>query len=151
MLIFSALVYLFFALLLSLRIFKSVSFSHTVIIFFLSIFTINVLIAEVLSLLGMLNNRWMYLLLQLLFCLTLALLIWDPPKKVFKNPISKLKFEFPRLRGWEIFLVALVSSILLLCLYIGALAPINNSDSLHTHLPRIYYWLQHGLWLHGTR
>ncbi|HNW14515.1 MAG TPA: glycosyltransferase family 39 protein [Anaerolineaceae bacterium] len=144
MLIFSALVYLFLALLLSLRIFKSVSFSHSVIIFFLSSFTLNVLIAEVLSLLGMLNSRWMYLLLQLLFCLALAMLIWDPPKKVFKNPIPKLKFEFRRLCGWEIFLVALVSGILLLCLYIGALAPINNSDSLHTHLPRIYYWLQHG-------
>ena len=144
MLIVSVLIDAFLALLLSLRIFKSVSFSRTVILFFLTIFTLNILVVEILSLAGLLNSRWVYLLLQIVICLALGLLILDPRGKVFKTPFPKIRFIFPQLRGWETFLVVLISAILLLCLYIGTLAPINNSDSLHTHLPRIYYWLQHG-------
>ena len=144
MLIFSALVYLILALLLSLRIFKSISFSRTVILFFLSVVTLNVLVVQGLSLLGLLHNRWFFLLLQFILCVGLSLVVWDPKGKIFKTPFPKIKFTAPRLRGWDWFLVLLISGILLLALYAGALAPINNSDSLHTHLPRIYYWIQHG-------
>lgn len=43
---------------------------------------------------------------------------------------------------WALILVILL--ILAGYFWVGFLSPINNTDSLHTHLPRIYYWIQHG-------
>ena len=144
MLIISVLIYLLIALLLCLRIFKRISFSRAIILTCLTTVTVNILIVQGLSLLESLNDRWLFLFTQIIACAIIALVAWDPKHKIFRDPLPKPAFEFHTLRGWDIFLVLLASGILLLSLYNGALAPINNSDSLHTHLPRIYYWIQHG-------
>jgi len=64
--------------------------------------------------------------------------------RLFEKPLASLRFDFKKPRGLDWLLLTLISVILALSLYIGSLVPINNSDSLHTHLPRIYYWIQHG-------
>lgn len=144
MLILSALVYLALSGLLSLRVFKTITFSRTVIFFFLTAVSLNILVGELLSLLGMLDPGWLFLLMQLLLCVVTGLQLWDPRQRLFHEKLPAFKFRLEVPRGGDWLLVALITGILSLCLYIGALAPINNSDSLHTHLPRIYYWIQHG-------
>ncbi len=144
MLILSTLLYLALSLLVSLRVYKHVSFSNSVIIFFLVTITINTLVFQILSLFHVLNQPWLFLTVQLFFCLVFGFILFDPLARIFKEKIPSLKFGFSQPRGWDWFLIALISGIFLLAFYIGSLVPINNSDSLHTHLPRIYYWIQHG-------
>ena len=144
MLIISVLLYLVLSLLVSLRVFKHVSFAKTTAVFFLVTVTINVLVVQILSLINLLDQPWMFLVMQALMCLGFGFILYDPRNRFFKEKLPSLKFEFHKPDGWGWYLILLVSGILLLALYAGALAPINNSDSLHTHLPRIYYWIQHG-------
>ena len=144
MLILSALFYLALSGLLSLRVFKTITFSRTVIFFFLTAVSLNILVGEIMSLLGMLDQGWLFLLIQLLLCVAAGLLLWDPQQRIFHEKLPAFRFKLEVPRGLDWLLVVLIAGVLILCLYIGALAPINNSDSLHTHLPRIYYWIQHG-------
>ena len=144
MLILSVLIYLALSILLNLRVYKVISFSHTVIFFFLTSVSLNILVTEILSLSGVLDLGWLFLVPQLLLCTAAGLLIWDPQQRIFQEKMPAIRFNLEVPRGWDWLLVLLIAGVLVLCLYIGALVPINNSDSLHTHLPRIYYWIQHG-------
>lgn len=144
MLIVSALIYLLTAILLTLRVYRVLSFSRLAVFFLLVTVSLNVLVGEMLSLLHALDQAWLFLLIQAILCLISGLLLWDPQKRLFEEPLASLRCEFTRPRGMDWLPLALISAILALSLYIGSLVPINNSDSLHTHLPRIYYWIQHG-------
>ena len=144
MLIFSALVYLLLSLLLTLRFYGNFSFSRVVVIFLLVTVSLNILVGEILSLLHSLDQPWLFLLIQLVLFLIAGMILWDPRKRVFEQPLPAVRFEGLKPRGLDWLLLTLISAVLALSLYIGSLAPINNSDSLHTHLPRIYYWIQHG-------
>ena len=144
MLILSAILYIVIAALLCLRIFKSISLSRAVMLFFVITVSANILVVEILSLLRLLDRAPLYLLFQLVLCLAAGFALVDPRKWIFKDAIAALKFERIRLRGWEWVAGSIIPAVLLLSLYVGALVPINNSDSLHTHLLRIYYWIQHG-------
>jgi hypothetical protein len=44
----------------------------------------------------------------------------------------------------DVFLLLLISATFIGFFAVGITTPINNIDSLATHLSRIYYWLQHG-------
>jgi len=55
-----------------------------------------------------------------------------------KKDEKKQKIDF-----LSLLLGIFISLPLLILLVVGLQTPPNNLDSLHTHLPRIYYWLQH--------
>lgn len=144
MLIVSVLLYLLISIMLTLRVYRVLTFSRLTVLFLLVTVSLNILVGEILSLLGALDKAWLFLLLQFIFCLISGLLLWDPRMRLFEKPLASLRFDFKKPRGLDWLLLTLISVILALSLYIGSLVPINNSDSLHTHLPRIYYWIQHG-------
>ena len=144
MLIISVLIYLILSTLLTLRVYGTISFTRMVVSFLLVAASLNVLVAEKLSFLHVLDRPWLFLLTQTLVCMALGFILWDPRKWIFTQKLSPLKFEVKKPAGLDWLLLALMFAILVLTLYIGSLVPINNSDSLHTHLPRIYYWIQHG-------
>jgi len=144
MLIFSTLLYLLLALLITVRIYGVVSFSRVVVFFFLVTVALNILVSEILSLLTALGQPWFFILTQSIVCLAAGFLLWDRRKWFFKQALPDVKLEGIRPRGLDWMLLTLISAVFVLSLYIGSLVPINNSDSLHTHLPRIYYWIQHG-------
>jgi 4-amino-4-deoxy-L-arabinose transferase-like glycosyltransferase len=144
MLILSVLLYLGLSILASLRVFKRIVPGKIIILFFLITVTTNILIFQVLSLAHALDKPWWFFIGQVLLCLGAGNILYDPGRKIFKERLGSLRIagDFPRGLDW--FFMALIGAILALSLYIGSLVPINNSDSLHTHLPRIYYWIQHG-------
>ena len=144
MLLFSILLYLVTALLACTVVFQKLTFSKILISFFITTFAINVLVGEFLSLIRQLNNAWFYLAAQLVFCAALsAVLVIKNNIKwrvlVQSNRVSKGNF-----RSFEYILLGLISVSLAVLFYVGINTPPNNLDSLHTHLTRIYYWLQHG-------
>jgi len=143
MLYLSIALYLVTALLCMRRLFTTPSLGRFVIAFFLTLTAGNILVVEILHFLRALNNPLLYLFVQLLVCTALALLLLDPAGRIFKEPLPRLGFAFQLKFTLESFLSLLIFAVLGLAFYVGTLAPINNSDSLNTHLPRIYYWLQH--------
>ncbi len=143
MLIFSIFLYLITGAAASLRFFKELTLNKLVVTTFLTAILLNTLVAELLSLFHTLNNPALFLMLQVVFCGILIVFLVDPGRRIFTDKIGTVKFRLAKLRGADWILTALIAAVLAGCLYIGTLAPINNSDSLHTHLPRIYYWLQH--------
>ncbi len=144
MLIVSALLYLLLSLLLTLRVYGHISFSRAIVFFLLVTVSLNLLVSEILSLGNALDQPWLFLFTQAIVSLIVGFLLWDPRGWFFKQAVSSINFEGIKPRGLDWMLLTLIFAILALNVYIGSLVPINNSDSLHTHLPRIYYWIQHG-------
>lgn len=144
MLIVSVGLYLIVSFLASSRLFHQFSLTKWIACFFLCTIFFNTLIIEILSLFTAINNPVLYLSLQALFCIACAVMLLDPRQVIFKQPFPKIHIKVERMNGVEIFLSILIFLILAGSLLVGFLAPISNSDSLHTHLPRIFYWLQHG-------
>jgi hypothetical protein len=144
MLFTSIIIYLVFSFLIYPRLFEKIRFSRFLLVFFLCVFSTNVLVTEILSLLKQLNQPWLFLGIQTLICglIILALHHWLPVSKV--NLRSVYDFSDFHFSKFEILLVALISATFLGFFIIGITTPINNNDSLATHLPRIYYWLQQG-------
>ena len=91
-----------------------------------------------------LNNSILYLIIQSVIFLLSVILLIDPKKKIFRSPLPRFRIVVERPTLIEGVLSLLIFFILGLTFYVGTLSPMNNSDSLHTHLPRIFYWLQHG-------
>jgi hypothetical protein len=144
MLALSVLLYLTTTFFLCIQIFKRLSLSDFLVIFYLTVISLNILICQILSLLEMLNLPWFYLGLQFILCtaITAAILL-----KKSVNLRESLKSGFTKksgFKGLDIFLSMLVSFSLGVLFFVGISTPPNNLDSLHTHLTRIYYWLQHG-------
>jgi hypothetical protein len=144
MLLVSIIVYLFFSLFIYPRIFEKATFSKILLVSFLTVFSINILVSEILSLLNLLNRPWIYLGTQTIFCLIVVLLVhhfFPISKQTYK---SFYHFNFFRVNLIDIVLITLISATFIGFFAVGITTPINNIDSLATHLPRIYYWLQHG-------
>lgn len=136
--------YIILAVLLNLRWYKTLRISNVIILFFIIAVSINILVAQSLHFLHSLDNPVLYLIIQLLFCAIGVIIVLDPARKIFKDPIKQQKISIPKHDWIEWILIGLIGIVLATALYVGTLSPINNSDSLHTHLPRIFYWLQHG-------
>ena len=144
MLFASIIIYLAFSLFLYSRIFEKISFSKALVVFFLSVFSINVLVCESLSLLHLLDHPWIFIGFQTLVCLVLSLVIhrfFPLSKQDFKSVFDLSDFHLTK---FEIISLTLISATFAGFFAIGITTPINNTDSLATHLPRIYYWLQNG-------
>lgn len=144
MLIFSIFIYLVVSFFLTARLFKSISITKWLITFFMFIVCENILIFELLHFFDSIDNPSLFLVFQSILSGVVFLVIWDPRQRYFSESIFPVKFTLPKFNALDIGLTTVIIIILAGVLYIGTLSPINNSDSLHTHLPRIYYWLQHG-------
>ena len=144
MLIVSIFIYLIFSLFHYPRFFEKASFSRILLIFFLSVFSINVLVSEFLSLFHLLNHPWIYLGTQTVICLIISLLVQRFSPLTKQNYKSVFDFANFHITLFEIFLFTIISATFIGFFAVGITTPINNIDSLATHLPRIYYWLQHG-------
>lgn len=144
MLFASIIIYLAFSFLIYPRLFEKICISKFLLIFYLSVFSTNVLVAEILSLLKLLNHPLLFLAIQTLICgiIILVLQRWLPISKV--NLKTVYDFSGFHLTKFEIILLTLISATFIGFFIVGITTPINNNDSLATHLPRIYYWLQHG-------
>lgn len=144
MLFLSLCIYVITALIICLTLYKTLSFSQIVSTFFICAFSLNVLIGELLSLAGLLNSPILFVLTQLILCgaFISSLLVVTKP-----DLGTLLKASLTQKPSWnktDYFLAVLCSIPLLTLLGVGITTPPNNLDSLHTHLTRIYYWLQHG-------
>ena len=147
MLIASILQYLLLALIVNRAIDSKISFSRLLVFFYLIAFSLNIFISQILSFSSQLNNRYLYFSLQTFL---VVLLIWFVKRKSHiswidllpqnNRPEEKLNF----LSG---LMVGITSLSFLVLFLIGIQTPPNNLDSLHTHLTRVYYWLQHGNFL----
>jgi hypothetical protein len=113
--------------------------------FFLCTITINIVVSEVLNFFNTLADARLYLVAQLALCALLSWVVIGQLKKRGDNIFSLPRFVNRRnYRFIDYFLIGSIGVILLALFLIGVTTPPNNLDSLHTHLPRIYYWLQHG-------
>jgi hypothetical protein len=147
MLIVSILQYLLLALIVNRGIDSRISFSRLLVYFYLTTFTLNIFISQILSLFSQLNNRFLYFGLQTALVALLLFLVmrkfqvrWADLLPQNNHPAEKTDF----LSG---LMIGLASLSFLALLIIGIRTPPNNLDSMQTHLVRIYYWLQHGNFL----
>lgn len=143
-LIISSIIYLLFSLIVVWRIKKEIHLSEWLIAFFLSLFSINILVFEVLHFFSAINQPFTFLILQFVLCGIGAFVFIDPFRFIFHQRLQAFKISFPRPTLTEIILWVVIVLVLAVLLVLGFTGPINNLDSLHTHLPRIYYWFQHG-------
>ena len=144
MLFLSILIYLITALLVCQAIFETLSFNKVIITFFVTTFSINVLTGELLSLARLLNQSWAYLVVQLFFCTVIGLVIAKNRKLDLHRLIKHNPFQENTFRAVDYGLLVFIAGVLSTLFIVGIKTPPNNLDSLHTHLLRIYYWLQHG-------
>jgi len=143
MLILSIILYLILSYAITLRINKFVFLSDWAINFFLTTIGLNIIIVELLHFFKSLNNPILFLIIQGTLISILIIVIIDPRNLVFKEKISRLNIKFQNLGITEVILHGIIFSILIFVIYVGLQSPINNSDSLSTHLVRIFYWIQH--------
>lgn len=144
MLLLSILFYVITGIIACLVVFRTLTFTKGVISFFITAFSINVLTGEVLSLIGWLNQGWAFLVLQLILCTALCagLLLWRKPD--LRGLLKQSLNEKNSIKGVDALLLGIISVVMAALFIVGIKTPPNNLDSLHTHLLRIYYWLQHG-------
>lgn len=144
MLILSVGLYISLAFLVSLRVFRELSLRKLIISFFIVTVTTNILIAEMLHFIHAMDKPVLFLILQLIVIVIAGIILLDPLKRIFSDPLPKPDFKINRIAIPEFLIASLIALIMIGSLVVGGLSPINNLDSLHTHLPRIYYWIQHG-------
>lgn len=144
MLALSVLLYLATAFFLCLLVFKRLTLPDFLVTFFLTAFSLNIFICQSLSLVHLLNRPWIYLGVQFILCavITAAILV----KKNFhlRDSLHQRPEEKSGLKSLDYFFLTLISISLGVLFVVGISTPPNNLDSLHTHLTRIYYWIQHG-------
>ncbi|MDP3721023.1 MAG: hypothetical protein Q8R09_01070, partial [Anaerolineaceae bacterium] len=142
MLIASIVIYLIFSIFIYPRIFEKISFSKLLLVFFLSVFSINVLVSEILGLLHLLNHPWIFLGTQILICISLSLVMHRFSPLLIQTFRSTYDFSDFHLSKLELVIISLISATFIGLFVVGITTPINNIDSLASHLPRIFYWLQ---------
>jgi 4-amino-4-deoxy-L-arabinose transferase-like glycosyltransferase len=140
----SLLIYASVAIVLSAVIFHKISFSNFTLIFYLTIICENILTAIVLHFFQQLSNAGFFVAVQIFISVVIVaviLLVFKPSKVWFSLEHYSFKekgFAF------SVFLLVMIVVFFGIIFWVGIKTPPNNLDSLHTHLNRIYYWLQHG-------
>lgn len=141
MLLFSLLFYLTTSFFICTWAFQQISPGKFLLSFFITVFSINVLIFEILALLHRFNDPWFFLALQILLCSILIALIVTRRRFSFKGIFQWRKNHFSSL---DYVLIICIILILGFFFIVGITTAPNNLDSLNHHLLKIYYWLQHG-------
>ena len=105
-----------------------------------------VLVMNIASALGRMNQPYFVLLLQLITLVIVLLLRSFLPFTPCKIPAPRRDF-LPRKKDWALWLLLGATAITMLINIIYVLAvPPNNNDSLMIHLARIGMWHQQGSW-----
>jgi 4-amino-4-deoxy-L-arabinose transferase and related glycosyltransferases of PMT family len=144
MLFLSLVIYLVFSYIVFRSHFKELGLADFAITFFLSVFSINVITGEVLSLLNRLNQPVAFLLLQFAICALLAGYLFLTKRIDLDSLLKKPSRWLPKGDSLAKIFGILMILAFACFFFIGITTPPNNLDSLHTHLARIYYWIQHG-------
>jgi len=144
LLILSTLLYIFLALVLQWAIYRRFSLVTFALIFFLVVFSLNVFIFEILGLLHLLDSIPFFFLLQVIFCSIAGFFLLRKTGFQISDLFSGLSEQVKKLHGIDFVLLGIMTLILGGFFAVGISTPPNNTDSLAVHLPRIYYWLQHG-------
>ncbi len=140
MLVISLLFYFATSLFVCGWVFQRISINKILLSFFLTTFSINILIFEVMSLLHRMNEAGLYLLLQAMFCGGILAVCAARNKDAEGFSWEKPFADFHPL---DYALVACMVLILGGFFIVGISTAPNNSDGLNHHLLKIYYWLQH--------
>lgn len=144
MLISSAFLYFFLSLLITCSFSVRLNLPKMLISFYLITYTCNVIIYQLLSLVDLLSQRWLVIVFQIILLVIAHLILIKSKRLNYRSIKSKLIGLFSGLQPSEYIMTFFIVAILGLFFFVGISTPPNNQDSLHTHLPRIYYWLQHG-------
>jgi 4-amino-4-deoxy-L-arabinose transferase-like glycosyltransferase len=150
LLIISILTYFATGLVLSRTLFDKPTLGKDIVISYLVGFATNVLVAETLSLVKLLNNSFAFLAGQILVCGTLSAVLILTKKVTIRDLVKNFHNGFADFHFLDYFLMGVMALILGGFFVVGITTPPNNLDSLTTHLPRIYYWLQHGSLVNWT-
>jgi len=140
---FSLFIYLVPSIFLSHYTFQRLRLGKLMITFFMITYSLNILIFQLLGLIGKVDQQWLFIILQIMLCAAISIWVYKISKIKVSDFIVQVK-EF--LTGFEIIdfvLIGVVCFILGGFYIVGITTPPNNIDSLHAHLPRIFYWLQH--------
>jgi 4-amino-4-deoxy-L-arabinose transferase-like glycosyltransferase len=103
-----------------------------------------VVIFEILGLLHLLDSIPLFFLLQVIFCSIAGFFFIRKTGFQISDLFSGLSEQVKKLHGIDFVLLGIMTLILGGFFAVGISTPPNNTDSLAVHLPRIYYWLQHG-------
>jgi 4-amino-4-deoxy-L-arabinose transferase-like glycosyltransferase len=141
MLLFSLLLYLVTSYFICAWVFQYFSPGKFLVSFFITVFSINVLIFEILALLHRFNDPRLFLALQILICSTLIALIVSRRRLSIQEIFQGGKNHFSSL---DYVLIVCLILILGGFFTVGITTAPNNLDSLNHHLLKIYFWLQHG-------
>lgn len=145
MLILSFLIYLLFALFVSISAYGRLTFAKFIQVFFLTTFGLNTLIYLGLNLFKAIDHAFLFLILQLVICGFLFFLVRHRWSLSIKEYLERLKPSFSHLRWFDYILIILMGAILSAFFGVGITTPPNNLDSLDpTGITRIFYWLQQG-------
>lgn len=114
-------------------------------------FGLIVFSAEIAGFVGLLDKQWFFLLLQFLEAV-FAWFVWlkkgKPSLALFRSMpfsqfVKRMKFALGH-RPFYSLLAAMVAAGYGVLTWLIIRVPPNNSDSMHTHLARVVYWLQQG-------
>ena len=145
MLIFSLLLYLACSIILQKGLFGKSNISKTIQTFFLVIFSYNVVIFGLLSLLGWANQPLVALIIQIVFCSITCTFVIKRYHLSFGSIWNEFKESFISLRRIDYLLIVVIAVVLCAFFIVGITTPPNNIDSLDaTHLARVYYGMQQG-------
>jgi 4-amino-4-deoxy-L-arabinose transferase-like glycosyltransferase len=103
-----------------------------------------VVIFEMLGLLHLLDSIPLFFLLQVIFCSIAGFFFIRKTRFHLSDLFSGLSTQIKKLHVIDFILLGIMALVLGGFFAVGVSTPPNNTDSLAVHLPRIYYWLQHG-------
>jgi hypothetical protein len=118
------------------------------LLIYLIIFTNISLSGHIAHLLGLMNDKWFYIIFEGIIAL-LVFIIWLRRGRPSIFPYT-LKIKLSSLLPYakknpDVAILTLVVVIAIgIQLYLALTVPPNNNDSLAMHVPRVLYWLQHG-------
>jgi hypothetical protein len=119
---------------------------------FLIGYSLNILVAEISGFMGLLASRYFFLFLQLIFLAIITIVWLKKGKPSLWGPFSQINLH----NGFSKTFIFIKKNLVttgfgaIVLIGYGILAwliirvPPNNSDSMHTHLARVMYWLQQG-------
>lgn len=132
-------------------IFQIKSRIQSVLAIYLVWFGLTVLAVEISGFLGLLSKLWFFLILQVLEAVFLWGVWWKKGKPnlflIDSNSISAWLRSIPthaKRHIWFGLFALLVGIGYCILAYLILRVPPNNTDSMHTHLARVVYWLQQG-------
>ena len=145
MFIFSLLMYIVCSILLQKSLFRYFSITKLIQTFFLVIFSFNIVLFSLLSMLNLANQAWIALLFQTILCSITCIYLFKRTPISFRSLWSDLQEKIISLKRIDYFLIVLIGTVLAAFFAVGITTPPNNLDSLDpTHLTRVYYAIQQG-------